>query len=283
MIKNKLFTIILPTYKREEKLINAVESIKKQTHDNWRVIILNDSPDWNYKKFEEEYLPNEKIIYLKNEKNVGKNAELNIALDYLEKEKRDTNSKEYITFLDDDDWFDERAIENMNKITEEYPKNKWFISNRAMRDNTTITRFRKNTREHFNKKNLDYATNYWIFKKMIGDATMLLDSETAFKRRFSKKIKNGEEWLYFSILPEKKFLYYNFNSTISDGYLLDGITKNYNSKLDRVKNTLILAKELFNNKLFNFWHFVYFPLRIGSILIKPKRAQIRFVEEITKK
>ncbi|MDD3725215.1 MAG: glycosyltransferase family 2 protein [Bacteroidales bacterium] len=282
MDENKLFTIILPTYKREDKLIHAVESIKRQTYSNWRIIILNDSPDCSYKKFEQKYLPDEKIIYLKNEKNVGKNAELNIALDYLQQNKQE-NILEYITFLDDDDWFNEKAIENMNKITEEFPNNKWFISNRVMKNNTVITRFKRKTRKSFNKRLLNYAKNYWIFKKMIGDTTILLDIETALSARFSKKIKNGEEWFYFSTLPAKKFLYYNFNSTISDGYLLDGITKNFNSKSKRIKNTLILAKELLNNKLLNFWHFIYFPLRLGSILIKSNKAQIEFVEEITKK
>lgn len=283
MNNNKLITIILPTYKRQEKLISAVESIKNQTNSNWRIIILNDSPDWDYKEFEEKYLPNEKIIYLKNKENVGKNAELNIALDYIEKEEKGKDILEYITFLDDDDWFDEKAIENMDKIIREYPKNKWFISNRAMRDGIAITRFKRKSREYFNEKKIGYATNYWIFKKMIGDATMLLDAKTALSRRFSTEIKNGEEWFYFSILPIKKFLYYDFNSTISDGYLLDGITKNYNSKSNRIKNTSILMKELLRKKLFGFWHLVYFPLRLGRILIKPKSAQVKFVEKLTKR
>lgn len=280
MKKEKLFTIILPTYKREKELTFAVESILNQTSNNWRVIIVNDSPDHNYAEFEKKYLPNEKIIYLKQIKNLGKNAGLNRVLDLISLEKK-PETREYITFLDDDDWFNERAIENMNIITEKYPEQNWFISNRAMRDGKVITKFINDTRKNNNEKLLSYAKKYWIFKKMIGDATVLLDANMATKSRFSKKIKNGEEWFYFSILTQKKFMYYDFNSTISNGYLMDGITKNYNNKKLRLKNTLKMFFELIKIKKINFWHILYFPLRIGSILIKSSKAQIRFVEKIT--
>lgn len=280
MKKEKLFTIILPTFKREKELIFAVESILNQTSNNWRIIIVNDSPDHNYAEFEEKYLPNEKIIYLKQIKNLGKNAGLNRALDLIALEEKESEVREYITFLDDDDWFNEKAIENMNILTEKYLGQEWFISNRAMKDGNVITKFINDTRKNNSEKLLSYAKKYWIFKKMIGDATVLLDAKIALKSRFSKKIKNGEEWFYFSTLPKKKFIYYDFNSTISNGYLMDGITKNYNDKKLRLKNTLKMFFELISLKKINLWHLLYFPLRIGSILIKSSKAQVKFVEKI---
>ena len=251
------FSIITPTYKRPEKLRRAVNSVLEQDYSNFELIIVNDSPDFNYSEIENsEILKDKRVKYFKNKNNKGVNFSRNFALDNL------SQDSDYILFLDDDDWLNENCLSEAVKIIKENPNYSWYVSNRAdFKNNKSITK--NNT----NKKEINYLKDYLIFKRFKGDATHIIS--TKYKDiRFSKKVKQAEEWLYWVQIP-KKFFYYDFNSTFSEGYESEGITKTYKNKIEKLKNTIKLYKELFLLKKFNFWIWVvYLPLRVGAIVLK---------------
>ena len=56
------FTIITPTYNRPDELARAVESVLGQTYQDFQMVIINDSPDYDYTSFENKYISNDKII-----------------------------------------------------------------------------------------------------------------------------------------------------------------------------------------------------------------------------
>lgn len=251
------FSIITPTYKRPKELVRAVQSVLDQNYPDFEMVIVNDSPDFDYSEFENgEGIKDNRIRYFKNEKNMGVNFTRNFALDKV------SEDSDYIIFLDDDDWLNENCLSEAVKIIKENPNYSWYVSNRAdFKTNESITK--NNT----NKKEINYLKDYLIFKKFKGDATHIIS--TKYKDiRFSKKVKQAEEWVYFSQIPEK-FYYYNFNSTISIGYGNQGITNTYKNKKEKLKNTYHLYKELFKLKNFNLYIWlIYLPLRIGAILLK---------------
>ena len=48
---NELVSIIIPTYKRNENLKKAIESILKQTYQNIEIIVVDDNnPNTEYRK-----------------------------------------------------------------------------------------------------------------------------------------------------------------------------------------------------------------------------------------
>ena len=97
------------------------------------MIIVNDSPDdVNYTSFERAII-DPRIIYLKNERNMGVNYSRNYALDNL------SINSSFIIFLDDDDWFAKDTLLNFKKIITENPKENWFITNRANKNGGHLT------------------------------------------------------------------------------------------------------------------------------------------------
>ena len=51
MSKDVFFSIILPTYNREKKILKAINSVISQTFKNWELIIIdNNSNDQTKKK-----------------------------------------------------------------------------------------------------------------------------------------------------------------------------------------------------------------------------------------
>ena len=104
----ELVSVIIPTYKRNENLEKAINSILKQTYDNIEIIVVDDNdPKTTYRENNEilmnNYKSNKKVIYIKHEKNKNGAAARNTGI----KQAKGT----YIGFLDDDDEFMPSKIE----------------------------------------------------------------------------------------------------------------------------------------------------------------------------
>ena len=97
---NYKVSIIIPTYKRSDYLIRAIESVINQNYSNIEILVIDDNdPLSEFRNATEikmqKYSDNEKIIYLKNEKNLGGAIARNVGIHEA--------TGDYITFLDDDD------------------------------------------------------------------------------------------------------------------------------------------------------------------------------------
>jgi glycosyltransferase involved in cell wall biosynthesis len=99
---NTLVSIVVATYRREEALSKALQSLGKQTYSPIEVVLVDDNavPDWNAKvckavsAFVSEN-PDVSIQHITNEQNQGSAETRNIGIRAAR--------GEYITFLDDDD------------------------------------------------------------------------------------------------------------------------------------------------------------------------------------
>lgn len=106
----KLVSVVIPTYGRAEYLIQAVESVLKQTYPNYEIIIVddNDSESAARKKVKELlqiYLERKNIYYIPLEKNSGGSVARNRGIEFAH--------GEYVAFLDDDDLFLPEYLMNM--------------------------------------------------------------------------------------------------------------------------------------------------------------------------
>ena len=94
-----LVSVIIPTYNRFKHLINAIDSVKKQTYKNIEIIVVNDCSE------EEEYYtyqfsPDIKLINLEqNSKKIYGYA----CAAYTRNVGVENSNGKYIAFLDDDD------------------------------------------------------------------------------------------------------------------------------------------------------------------------------------
>jgi len=106
-VETNKVTVIIPSYNRFEYLLNAVKSVKEQTHKNIEIIVVNDCS--TQKEYYEYDWQDVKIIHLpKNSKSIfgfacpggyQRNFGMKIA------------TGQYIAFLDDDDYFLPTKIE----------------------------------------------------------------------------------------------------------------------------------------------------------------------------
>lgn len=111
----KLVSVVLPTYKGSDVLERAVNSVLAQTYPQIEIIVVDDnSPESEERKATEvimsQYETNDKIKYIKHEKNKNGAAARNTGIK--------NSYGEYIAFLDDDDWFLPKKIEEQVKYLE---------------------------------------------------------------------------------------------------------------------------------------------------------------------
>ena len=251
------FSIITPTYQRPDKLIRALKSVLDQNFNDWEMIIVNDSPDFDYNLFnifleKNKERINNRVRYFINDKNKGVNYSRNFALDKIDK------NTDYFTFLDDDDWLNQQTLLKAKEIIEKYPNKDWYVSNRAFSDGRSLTK------NNILKESIDYLWDYLITKRFKGDATHFIS--TKYKNKRFSSIKNAEEWFFF-IQLSKCFLYYNFNSSFTEGYDSTGLNNSIKKK-KRLKNTFTLFKESVKYNLLNYKLLLYFVLRILAIILK---------------
>ena len=206
------FGIVIPTYNRKALLSRAIDSLLDQTYTQWQICIVDDASSDQSKEHVEQHYTDERIHYLQQSENLGVNAARNRALDHL----LNTIKCDYITFLDDDDYFDSQTLKEALKQIKNNPKEQWFVSARRAENGMNITRM-----DRFGT--LSYI-NYFLGTEMDHDATHVIKGDLIGETRFSHTFKQAQEWIFFIQLARKAKMYlYDFPSTICS-YLEDGLT-----------------------------------------------------------
>jgi len=100
-------SVIIPTYKRNQSLGEAIESVKKQTYNEIEIIVVNDDPNTNIES--DNNVPGMDIC-IHHEQNEGVSKSRNDGIRAA--------SGDYIAFLDDDDLWKSKKIEKQVRYIE---------------------------------------------------------------------------------------------------------------------------------------------------------------------
>ena len=101
--------IIMPVYNCEKYIKESIESVRKQTNGNWRLIIIDDlSTDNTIKEINDSIKDiKEKVLLVKSDKHNGVAKTRNIGIEQ--------STNKYIAFLDaDDKWTENKLEEQIN-------------------------------------------------------------------------------------------------------------------------------------------------------------------------
>lgn len=169
-MQNPLVSIILSTYNWNHKwLLESINSVLTQSYKDFEFIIINDASINDIEKTILEYQKQDnRIIYLKNEKNLWLPQSLNKAISK-------SNGK-YIARIDDDDiWCDENKLKTQVDFMENNPEywlcGTWVIlidENKKEFDRVLQRSWDKNIKKFISGSN-QFAHSSIIMKKDIFD------------------------------------------------------------------------------------------------------------------
>lgn len=101
------FSVIVPIYNVEQYLKKCIESILKQTYENFELILVDDGSPDNCPAICDEYAKNDSRIRVVHKKNQGLVAARNTGVELA--------TGEYICYVDGDDWIAENLLETVWK------------------------------------------------------------------------------------------------------------------------------------------------------------------------
>jgi len=102
------FTVIIPTFNRAEDLHRCLNSLQRQTYNNFKVIVSDDGSTDNTKEVVSHFQNKLNLSYFYNENWGGPARPRNIGIE--------NTSSNWIFFLDSDDYFAENKIECFAKM-----------------------------------------------------------------------------------------------------------------------------------------------------------------------
>lgn len=102
----------MPTYKRSEKLLRAIDSVLNQTYSNLELLLVNDNEPLDaytqqLKTRVAKYSDDKRFKLILQEKHINGAVARNIGI-------KQANGQ-YIAFLDDDDWWEKNKLEEQVK------------------------------------------------------------------------------------------------------------------------------------------------------------------------
>lgn len=166
-------SVIMPVYKVEKYVGKAIESIQKQTLEEFEFLIVDDGTPDNSGKICDEYARQDERLRVFHKENGGAPSARNMAIDIAQ--------GEYLYFMDSDDWAESTMLEDMYELAKRdsaqlviagfyidtyYDENRYltdeFVTDDAVYPNKD--EFRKNAYKLFDK-NLLYTPWNKLFKR----------------------------------------------------------------------------------------------------------------------
>lgn len=102
-------SIVVPVYNVEKYIHRCINSILEQSYSDFELILVDDGSPDNCGKICEEYATKDSRIKVIHQKNGGLSVARNTGLDWV----LANSDSEWITFIDSDDWVNDRYLETL--------------------------------------------------------------------------------------------------------------------------------------------------------------------------
>lgn len=224
-MKKGLISIIVPIYNIEMYLKRCVDSLINQTYKNIEILLVNDGSTDNSPLICKEYEEKHKnVIVFLDKKNGGVSDARNLGLKHA--------TGEYVTFVDADDYVDEKFIEKLYNQVKDNPA-VLVISNAKNFDDNSIIETKKLIEKEIELNKEQCIKELLLEKKFFSVCWgKLYKTELAKQIEFDKSMKIAEDFKYIMdyfkkikendkviIIPDRLYYYYlRQGSAIRSGF-----------------------------------------------------------------
>lgn len=229
MEEKPLVSVVIPTYKRSDTLLRAVESVLSQTYDRLEVIVVDDNePDDEFSLALQQKLKeitDPRVRYVQQKKHINGCAARNAGID--------ASNGELVGFLDDDDvWYSDKLEKQLKLFS---PKTGLvYTGANAIYVNDGVTySIRPKAQGDLSKRilleNCIGSTSTVVAKKDILEKAGKFDVEMPARQDYDlwTRVCQITE---VSFVPEAEIDYYNFR----DGEQISSSTEKYEKANQRV-------------------------------------------------
>jgi len=207
------FSVIIPLYNKAPYVAKAIESVLSQTFADYELIIVDDGSKDDSAAIAAHVIEGHANCRLVRQENMGVSIARNKGVA--------ASQGDYLCFLDADDWWDSRFLEEMSKLIEEFPEagicgTNYMIVNES-KHKTRIAEI--GVEEGFKKGYVNFCQVYAKTMCMPLTSNTVAMPRVVFEEMggFPKGIKLGEDfmlWIHIALKYKVAFLnkplaYYN--------------------------------------------------------------------------
>ena len=199
------FSIIIPTYNRAHLISVAIDSVIGQTFEDWELIIVDDGSKDHTKALVAGYQEKDpRIIYIYQE-NAERSAARNNGISHAK--------GEYLCFLDSDDYFLEKRLENLYQFIQQ-SKHLFYYTGICFKNGINDSRLDDYPFKTA-KNDVDFVAKY-----IIGTPQVCIHHSLLRKERFNTRFSIGEDkelWMRLIVLTAFYFIE-NEASVVADDH-----------------------------------------------------------------
>lgn len=184
-------SVIIPFYKTEKFIVQAIDSVKNQTYTNWEAIIILDGPNRILNKLKSIAADDNRIIIIALEKNVGVSKARNHGINAA--------SGRFIAFLDSDDlWHPEKLEVQVSFMLQNQIDLSFTAYHKINEEGVIIKQVKVPKQVSYNDL---LKTNY------MGCSTVMYDSKILGKVLMPTNTKREDFATWLKILKTIKYAY----------------------------------------------------------------------------
>jgi glycosyltransferase involved in cell wall biosynthesis len=223
------FSIILPTYNRAHFLPKAIQSVVDQTFSDWELIIVDDGSTDDTKTVVENF-QEERIRYIYQE-----NQERSAARNNGIKQAKGS----YICFLDSDDYFLEKKLEQFHEVIAGQETNKLFYDALAFETAGKLGTF------HLPLKEKEETLHEFLLMNPLGALQLCIPVSALQQEQFNPSLRIGEDVeLWLRLANNYEFIAVKSNNTVAVEHDERSVNLvNYNSGIDQLKQLEYIFKQ----------------------------------------
>ncbi|MDM0469396.1 glycosyl transferase [Clostridium perfringens] len=231
-MKEKI-SIITASYNAERFIKNTIESVLKQTYQNWEMIIIDDCSSDNTESIVNRYVELDKRIkFYKLEKNSGAAIARNLGINKA--------NGEFIAFLDSDDLWDENKLEKQIEFMKERKIGFSFTGYRLMKENGELL-----NKEIMVPEKVDY--NSLLKNTIIGCLTVMIDKRIIGEFKMPE-LRAGQDTATWLSILRKGNIAYGYNEILASYRLVNGSISS--NKMKALKRTWNIYRNVENLSLY---------------------------------
>ena len=226
------FSIILPTFNRDNMVKVSIKSVISQSFKDWELIVVDDGSTDNTKEIVEEFVKLDKRIKYIFQENKERSAARNNG---IKKAKGD-----WICFLDSDDIYHTNHLEEFKQLIEKTNKKEaLYISGVSYGEYS----------EDLEEYNMSHNNNLeFVLLNTIGTPRACVSKQILIKYKFNEVIKIGEDKELWSRISQFYPVIFHKKKTFIELEHRGRSINNIKNKLEHLKTTKFILNKLTTSK-----------------------------------
>lgn len=278
-----MISIVVPLYNKEKYIENTIQTVLKQTYQDFELIVVNDgSTD---KSVSIVSSIKDARVTLINQDNAGVSVARNTGIEVAK--------YSWIAFLDADDWWAPTFLEEIKNTIEQFTNEKIFATGRSRVFNELVERY---DNEYLPKNNATSFVNYFkiIAKYLppINSSNVVIHKTLLSDNKFKEGMRQHEDhdlWIRLCVSNEVVFINKSLSfyrkaiaTSASQNKFYREDFENYINTIIKVNNTLNTTNKLYFKNYFERFLFIKYLTSYGHYNLVEHKTLLNKIKPLLK-